>query len=102
MYVDSIVLSLSTKGKNIHAEAHVTVVDQNDSPVEGANVTGDWYLNGVVFSSGASGTTGSQGVANIPSGRVKGASSDVIKFCVTNVTHTTYDDQVNIETCATR
>jgi len=102
MHVASIDLSLSQRGKNTQATAAVKVVDANGNPVSDATVTGDWFLNGMLFKNGASGTTGSDGVATISSGPIKNAQSgDVVQFCVTDVSHASliYDPTANTETC---
>ena len=99
MLVDSIDVSVSKKGRNTQAEASVEIVDQDSNPVLGANVTGDWYLQNAPFSSGAAGTTGYFGYATISSGKIENSSrGDVIKFCVTSVTHDilSYDPTANI------
>jgi subtilisin len=102
MHVASVNVSLTFRGPNARGTATVTIVDEDGNPVSNATVTGDWSRNGTVFNSGASGTTGSNGVATIDSGNIRGVSSgDVIEFCVTDVTHSTltYDSSANVETC---
>jgi subtilisin len=102
MHVASVTVSLTFRGPNARGTATVTIVDEDGDPVSSATVTGDWFRNGIVFNSGASGTTGSNGVATIDSGNIRSVSSgEVIEFCVTNVTHSTltYDDSANVETC---
>ena len=70
-------------GNNVYAEVQVKIEDQEEYSVPGANVIGDWYLNGTLLSSGVSGITGQDGFANIQSGRIKGVSSGMlIEFCV--------------------
>ena len=76
------------------------IEDQEEYSVSGANVIGDWYLNGTLLSSG-SGITGQDGFANIQSGRIKGVSSGMlIEFCVIDVAHNyIYVESANVETC---
>ncbi len=68
----------------------------------GATVVGDWKVNGSVMKSGASGTTDGAGDATITSGGLRQtASSDLIEFCVTDISGTglVYDPTANLEGC---
>jgi hypothetical protein len=98
MHVDSIVLSIKVKGPKTDAIAKVTIVDENNNPVSGADVTG-------TFSGDANGTTSdttdASGIATLKI-NVQG-SVTTFTFCVDTVTHATYtyDSAANVETCDT-
>jgi hypothetical protein len=80
--------------RNSNGTATVTVVDDVDAPVESANVTGDWKVDGSVKKEGASGITDASGETAIGSGALKNVtSSNKVEFCVTGVTGSglTYD-----------
>lgn len=96
IHVSSIVLSIKQKGPKADAIATVTIVDENNNPVEGAAVTGTF--SGDAYGSG-SGTTGADGVATIKVNITGTVSS--FTFCVDNVTHISYsyDPGANVETC---
>ena len=82
--------------------AQVNMVDENNSPVPNATVSGDWRRNDSPFKSGASGITGALGVVVIESGRIENSSSgDELEFCVTGVAHSSlgYVPVENDETC---
>jgi hypothetical protein len=64
----------------------VSILDANGNPVGSATVTGDWGLNGNLWST-RSGTTGSSGTATINSNTQKLQAGTVVRFCVTGVTH---------------
>ena len=94
MHVDSIGLALVKRGPNLKATAFAEIVEVDGGPsVSNATVTGDWRLNGTPVKIGASGTTGTDGIATIESGRIRDAQSgsDIISFCVTTVTHSGLD-----------
>lgn len=98
MHVYSIILSTKKKGPKTDAIAKVTIVDEYDNPVEGANISGTF--SGDVNGSG-SGTTGADGEATIKI--TKQGTISTFTFCVDNVTHSsyTYDSAANVETCDT-
>jgi hypothetical protein len=98
MHVDSIVLSVKQKGPKADAVAKVTILDENNNPVEGAEVTGTF--TGDASGSG-SGTTGADGEATIKL-NVQGTVT-TFTFCVDNVTLSgyTYVPGDNVETCDT-
>jgi len=97
MHIASIVLSTKKKGPRTDAIATVTIVDENDNPVSGADVTG-------TFTGDATGTktavTNTSGVATLKV-TVNGTVTN-FGFCVDNVTHAsyTYDSDANVVTCA--
>lgn len=103
MHVENIVISSQNLfGRFIvRGRTEVQIVDESGTPVSNAAVTGDWSLNGSVFDSGDTGTTGSNGAAVITSGIIfLPSSGDVVKFCVTKVTNSlTYESADNVETC---
>jgi hypothetical protein len=80
-----IIYPTQRRGKNYKSEAAVTVLDQDNVAMEGASVMGDWLFNGQLIQTGASGTTDSQGVAQISSPSKKAGSGDTFRFDVTNV-----------------
>jgi lysyl endopeptidase len=96
MHVASIVPSKKSKGPKTDAIAAVTIVDENNNPVSGANVTGTFTgdVSGTV-----SGTTDANGLVSLKI--TKTGSINNFNFCVTNVTHSsmTYDSGANVETC---
>ncbi len=98
MHVASIVPSLATQGPWRRGVATVTIVDVNNNPVSNATVSGTFSGD---FSGGGSGTTDSNGVAVIQSGRNRTGSS--FTFCVDNVSHgsNSYNSGANAETCDT-
>jgi hypothetical protein len=95
MFVDSITLSVKTKGPKADAIAKVVIVDGNGAPVAGATVTGTF--TGDASGSG-SGTTDASGEATIKLNVQGGVST--FTFCVDDVVLTgwTYNFVVN---CAT-
>jgi subtilisin len=101
MHIAGVEVTVTRRGPNARGTAAVTIVDEDGNPVSSATVTGDWSLNSTVFNSGASATTGSNGVATIDSGNVRASTGDTIEFCVTNVTHSTltYNNSANVVTC---
>ncbi len=98
MHVDSIVLSIKRKGPNTDAIAKVTIVDENNNPVEGANVTGTFTGEAYGTTSAATGADGEATLKiSVP------AVVTTFEFCVDDVTHSsyTYDSGANVETCDT-
>jgi hypothetical protein len=97
-HVHAIDLKMKTAGPNITCTATVTIVDENNNPVEGATVDGTFSGD---VSGTESGTTDASGVAVITK-KVKGTVT-TFTFCVDNVTHAsyTYDSGANVETCDT-
>jgi len=100
MHVYSIEVSLKAAGPNNTCKAVVTIVDENDNPVEGATVTG-------TFSGDASGSdsevTGASGEVTLSVLVVGKGAVSTFTFCVDNVTLTgyTYVPGDNVETCDT-
>jgi hypothetical protein len=99
MYVQSVGVTLTRKGRNWEGRATMTVVDETGAPVQEATVTGDWDLDGTDFNSGASGTTNGRGQARISSGKVTAYFGDVFTFTVTDVSRAgfTWDDSVGVQ-----
>lgn len=83
VWVDSIVVSLQSAGKNWKATAALQVLADRQ-PAAGATVTGDWLLDGQLLVSGVSGVSGATGEVSLNSPLVK-ASTGTIMFRVTNV-----------------
>jgi len=99
MHVHSIVVSLKTAGLNNTCKAVVTIVDENNDPVEGATVYG-------TFSGDASGTenavTNASGEATLSVLVLGKGAVSTFTFCVDNVTGSlTYVPGDNVETCDT-
>ena len=88
IYVQSVSVRLTQKGRKWEGRATITVVDETGSLMSEATVTGDWDLNGTSFNSGASRTTNGRGQARINSGKVTANSGDVFTFTVTDVSKT--------------
>jgi fibronectin type 3 domain-containing protein len=81
VYVENINMSLVSAGQNTKAVAGVQI-----SPGQsGATVVGDWYFNGEVIQTGASGITDGTGYTEFTSAPKKAKSSDVFEFVVTDV-----------------
>ncbi|MBN2270186.1 MAG: tandem-95 repeat protein [Sedimentisphaerales bacterium] len=81
IYVASINMSLQPAGKNTKALAGITISQAQ----AGAIVYGNWYFNGGIVQTGATGTTDAGGYTGITSAPVKTSSSDVFRFEVTDV-----------------
>jgi len=78
-------------------KATVLILNGDGSPVEGATVTGNWAFNGSALST-SSAVTGSNGVAELRSSRVR-AASGIFELSVTGVSKSgcTYDPLANVE-----
>ena len=96
MHIDSIVMSTKTAGKNTNAIATVKIVDADNSPVEGATVSGQW--SGLTSDSDA-GATDANGDVALKSDRVKDASGTFM-FTVDTVTKDgwSYNPSANVIT----
>jgi predicted phosphodiesterase len=81
VYVESIMMSLQSAGKNWKAVADVGI-----SPAQaGAAVVGDWYLDGGLIQTAATGTTDSSGHAVITSPPQKAQLGQSFRFVITDV-----------------
>jgi serine protease len=103
MYISGISMSLQKRGANYWAIADVTLVDQNNSPVTGATVTGDWVLSDGEIDTNintSSNTTNSSGIARLSSDRVKAKRGDTFQITITNAVKDGYQyaPDSNIET----
>ena len=96
MHVQSIELSLKSKGRRNEGIAKVTIVDKNGKPVSGAEVTG--IFSGVI-SCTETGTTNKNGVVTLKCGTEDAVSTFV--FCVDAVNHSSYTYDSGVETCDT-
>ncbi len=97
MHVSDISLSVKNQGPNKLARATVTIVDENNDPVSGATVTGDF--TGGLTGSGISGTTDSSGQVTLQTG-AQSPNGNSFTFCVTSVSGSlNYDSGANSETC---
>lgn len=86
------------KGGKTAATATVTVRDNQDAPVAGATVVGDF--SGTLTQTGATGTTDSAGVATLKTTNST-SGTPVVNFCVSNVSKTglSYDPAASLGTC---
>ena len=96
MHVASIDMALDEKPRFARANATVTVVDENGSPVPEATVSGQW--SGLTGDTDAA-ATDSSGECTVTSDRTSG-SSGTFTFTVDDVTKEgwTYDQAANVET----
>ena len=102
MHVESIDLSVKTKGPRSEAVAAVKIVDENGKPVSGAEVFGtfsDVQIGSEPISTSA--TTNKKGIAKVKikkQGRITSFG-----FCVDDVIHSSYvyNPTANIENCDT-
>ena len=84
--VDPVDVVTTTKGTKTQATATVTV-ESGGAPVNDATVSGGWHINGVLAKTGSGITAG--GIATIAAGGLKASESDIVTFCVSDVTHAT-------------
>ncbi|MCB9133822.1 MAG: hypothetical protein H6636_00235 [Anaerolineales bacterium] len=97
LHVADIAMSVVSNGSNrFHAEALVTIHDQNNQPINGVTVSGAFTGDS---NSSTTGVTNSSGQVTLSSTVKKNGTNWTL--CVTNATKTgfTYDPAVNIETC---
>ena len=99
MHVDSIEMSLKTRGPFlVNAITTVTIVDVNNTPVEGVTVSGHW--SGATTDTD-SGVTDASGKVSLESDKVKNPESGITTFTFTvdGVTKDgwTYDSGANVE-----
>jgi hypothetical protein len=99
VHVADITVVTVKQGKNYWGRATVTVVDQDDVPVSGAQVDGSWTWNSADIGT-SSGVTDGNGDATLDSAKKKAVSGDVFEFTVTNLTLAgySYDSASNVET----
>ena len=102
MHVESIDLSVKTKGPRSEAVAAVKIVDENGEPVSGAKVFGT-FSGGEIGSESVStsATTNKRGIANLKIKKRGQVTS--FGFCVDDVIHSSYvyDPAANVEDCDT-
>ena len=97
LHVASITMAVVPNGNNrFHAEALVTVHDENNQPISGATVSGNFTGDS---SSSASGVTNASGQVTLASTIARFGVNWT--FCVTNLAKTgyTYNPAANLETC---
>jgi hypothetical protein len=96
MFVNGISMTTTKKGPNWKANATITILDTDSSPVANATVTVQW--SGAVSGS-ASGVTAADGTVTITSPSTK-STGVTFTVTVTDVTATnrTYDSSLNVET----
>ncbi len=94
MFVSQLQKSQVTSGKNPRYQVIVGIKSGSDGVAE-AIVEGWWLVNGAAEKA-ASGTTGSQGLVTIESGRLKG---ETVTFCVTSVSRDgfAYNPALNLD-----
>jgi len=97
-HVQAIDLNLQIRGKNYKCIADVTILDENNNPVAGAEVSGTFSGD---VSGSATATTDANGIASFEI--TKKDTVSTFTFCVDDVTHAsyTYTPSANIETCDT-
>lgn len=81
------------KAKQAKGTVTVQIVDP-DGPLAGATVNGVWTVDGSTYGS-ASGSTGTDGMVELATGAIRGASA--FRFCVTTVSATDHVDGSNRE-----
>ncbi|GAI29498.1 unnamed protein product, partial [marine sediment metagenome] len=97
MHIDNIEMSLIIQGAFTHAEATVTVVDNENAPVPSATVYGHWEN---ATSDSDSGPTDGNGQVTLQSDTVKKAPSGIMfTFVVDDITKDgwIYDPNANVE-----
>jgi hypothetical protein len=96
MHIAAIDVNTRAKGKNVNGVATVTVVDENNNPVEGATVSGAW--SGLTTDSDNL-LTGPDGTDSANSNKVNKSSSGNFTFTVTDISKSgwTYDANANVE-----
>lgn len=100
MHVESIELSVKTKGPKCEAVAEVKIVDENGEPVSGAQVFGTFSGTQIGEDpESTSQTTNNKGIAKLKIERQGQITS--FEFCVDDVIHSSYlyDPAANVETC---
>jgi hypothetical protein len=100
MHVESIELSVKTKGPKCEAVAEVKILDKNGEPVSRAEVFGAFSGTQIGESPESnSQTTNKQGIAKLKIERPGQITS--FEFCVDDVIHSSYlyNPAVNVETC---
>jgi hypothetical protein len=101
MHVESIELSVKTKGPKCEAIAEVKIVNEYGEPVSGAEVFGTFSGEQLGSSESTSQTTNNKGIAKLKIERQGQITS--FTFCVDNVIHSFYfyDPSANVENCDT-
>lgn len=95
VYVSDITMDI-VAGKKYYATATVQIAPELGE----ATVVGDWYFKGVLRRSGATGVTGTDGIAVLTSFETPAKSGDTFTFVVTDIMHSgyTYAPGDNVET----
>jgi len=98
VHVSDITVSRQTAGKNVFGQAYVTIVDQDETPVEGAVVHGFFNAPNQNIKTD---TTGPDGVALIEGDKSKSPPEDYC-FEVTDVVYSgyTYNPGADVDTIA--
>jgi VCBS repeat-containing protein len=101
MHVESIDLSVKTKGPKYEAVAKVKIVDERGKPISGAEVFGTFSGDQIEASVSTSATTNKRGIASLKFKKQGQITS--FTFCVDNATHSSYfyDPAANVENCDT-
>jgi len=89
IHIGSVNVTTSKQGSDVTASAVVTILDNNNTPVEGATVSGDW--SGAA-SDTDSAVTGVTGTVTVYSNEVKQTGNNALTFTFTvnGVTHSSY------------
>jgi peptidoglycan/xylan/chitin deacetylase (PgdA/CDA1 family) len=95
LHVENIDMSWSTQGPFFKAYTTITIVDDNNAPIEGASVYGSWSG---AFTGDVLGVTNASGQVTLQSGKVKNGGT--FTFTVTEVVQagSIYDPSKNVET----
>ncbi|OVE78080.1 hypothetical protein BVX98_01315 [bacterium F11] len=99
MHVESIDISFRKTGQYIFPTGEVVIYDDTESPVSGADVSGEWFKNGELIYSQTR-TTNIDGLATLSQFRNKAKKGDIISLTITNVEKEfyVYDPNQNHET----
>lgn len=97
IFVQSISMSLNSKGRNTSADALITVKDANGAPAQNVTVSGNW--SGLT-SGGFSGTTDANGQIIITSANTKKSGTFTIRVTNLSASGYTYNSNLNVVTTA--
>lgn len=97
IFVQSISMSLNSKGRNTSAEALITIKDANGAPAANVTVSGNWSgLTG----GGFSGTTDANGQVTVTSSNTKKSGTFTIRVTNLSSSDYTYNPNLNVVTTA--
>ena len=89
IHIGNVSVTTSNHGSDVTATAVVTILDNNNNPVNGATVSGSW--SGATTGTNSS-VTGATGTVTVYSNEVKHTGNNALTFTfnVSNVTHSSY------------